>query len=407
MQQLENMMKKISQILHNITKMDTLFIGQDGNTFYHLMNHSIPAVLDYPDNAFAHINQILSHQSANNYYHYINTYDLEYMMVGIWRSSSFCGSMVVGPFISSMSIIDLIKDIISTNNLPIGERKQLEQFYQSLPVLSELEYKSLGELLVNLCGHDYIPSQQISTQTPKPSINHDRLRVSIEENKDIIESRYQTQNRLMDAMTKGDKAEVNNIVSSTLGILEFSDRIPESPIRSSKNMAFVMNTLYRVAAERGGVHPVYLHNISERFAILIERSTTLPNLKKLNVLMADEYCDLVNTFATGRYSPIVKKAVDYILLNLGSSLSLNTIANEIHVSPSHLSRKFKEETGMNLTEFINQKRVEEAKLYLQRGHISITDIAFLVGFNDLNYFSKVFKKHTSLTPSQYARRRNL
>ena len=123
--------------------------------------------------------------------------------------------------------------------------------------------------------------------------------------------------------------------------------------------------------------------------------------------MADEYCDLVNTFATGRYSPIVKKAVDYILLNLGSSLSLNTIANEIHVSPSHLSRKFKEETGMNLTEFINQKRVEEAKLYLQRGYISITDIAFLVGFNDLNYFSKVFKKHTSLTPSQYAKRRSL
>ena len=407
MQQLERMINKISQILHTITKMDTIFIGPKGNTLYQLMNHSIPSVLDHPDNDYAHINKVLCHQSSNDYYHYINTYGLEYMTVGIWRGPSFCGSMAVGPFISSMSVIDLIKDIISTNNLPIGERKQLEQFYQSLHVLSELEYKNLGELLVNLCGHDYIPSQQISTRTPKPSINPDQLRVSIEENKDIIESRYQTQNRLMDAIAKGDKAEAINILDSTLGILEFSDRTPESPIRSAKNMTIVLNTLYRMAAERGGVHPVYLHNISERFAISIERSTTLPNLKKLNVLMTDEYCDLVNTFATGRYSPIVKKTVDYILLNLGSSLLLSTIADEIHVSPSHLSRKFKEETGMNLTEFINQKRVEEAKLYLQREHISITDIAFLVGFNDLNYFSKVFKKYTLLTPSQYARRRTM
>ena len=189
------------------------------------------------------------------------------------------------------------------------------------------------------------------------------------------------------------------------GILEFSDRIPESPIRSSKNMAIVLNTLFRMAAERGGVHPVYLHNISERFAILIERTTNIPNLDKLILLMTNEYCDLVNTFATGHYSPIVKKTIDYILLNLGNSLTQSQIAEEIHVNPSYLSRKFKEETGINITEFINQKRVEEAKLYLQRGNIAVTDIAFLVGFNDLNYFSKVFKKLTSVTPSQYAKRR--
>ena len=56
---------------------------------------------------------------------------------------------------------------------------------------------------------------------------------------------------------------------------------------------------------------------------------------------------------------------------------------------------------MNIIDYINHKRVEEAKLYLQRGNKSITEIAFLVGFNDLNYFSRVFKKFTSLTPSQY------
>lgn len=180
---------------------------------------------------------------------------------------------------------------------------------------------------------------------------------------------------------------------------------PGSPIRSSKNIGFVLNTMCRIAAERGGVHPVYLHNISERYAIMIERAKTFPQLKQLYISMAEEYCELVVSVATRQYSPIVKKATEYIYLNLGSSLLLKSIAEHVHVNPSHLSRKFKEETGMTITDFINKKRVDEARLHLRRGNLSVTEVAFLVGFNDLNYFGKVFKKFTNETPSQYAKRR--
>ncbi|WP_257006129.1 helix-turn-helix domain-containing protein [Shouchella clausii] len=55
---------------------------------------------------------------------------------------------------------------------------------------------------------------------------------------------------------------------------------------------------------------------------------------------------------------------------------------------------------MNMMHYINLKRVEEAKLYLQ-GDTPITEIAFLVGFNDANYFSRVFKQIVSVTPLQY------
>lgn len=394
---------KIIQMLSSTTKMDARFIDRDGKVLFQLISHPLPPLLDNLENEYKHINQVLSAKPSNYYFHYINIYGLDYMAAGIWKNASFFGSVVLGPFISSMSIIDRIKDIISRNNLPVGERKQLEQFYQSLPVLSELEYKHLGELLVNLCGHTYISSELVSSETLLPLLNQDHLKVSIEENKDIIERRYKNQNELMDAIASGDKAAVNHLIRTISGIIEFSDRIPESPIRSSKNMGFVLNTLCRMAAEKGGVHPVYLHTISERFAILIERTANIPNLNKLVILMLNEYCDLVNTYATGRYSPIVKKAVDYIMLNLGNHLTLNRIAGEIHINPSYLSRKFKEETEINISEFINQKRVDEAKLYLRRGNISITDIAHLVGFNDLNYFSKVFKKYTAVTPSQYSR----
>ncbi|QGQ48591.1 helix-turn-helix transcriptional regulator [Metabacillus sediminilitoris] len=117
--------------------------------------------------------------------------------------------------------------------------------------------------------------------------------------------------------------------------------------------------------------------------------------------MMNEYCDAVIKNSTRHLSPVVKKAVDYIHLHLDHSLSLNEIAAILHVNSSHLSRKFKQDMNMTIIDYINQRRVEEAKLYLQRGNISITEIAFMVGFNDLNYFTRVFKKFTSFTPSQY------
>lgn len=394
---------KISHIINSTTKMDVVLTDKEGESLCKLVNHAIPSILESDDNGYKYVHEKISKKPSNSYLHYINTYGLEYITVFIQNSDAF---LTIGPFISSMSIVDRLKNIISRNRLPIGERNQLEQFYQSLPVLSELEYKHLGELLVNMCHHEFIHAQYVSTVSPKPLLDQNRLKEHAEITKDAIERRYKMEKKLLDAISKGDKEKANHIIHQASAINEFSDRIPESPLRSVKNIAFSLNTLGRFAAERGGVQPVYLHNVSERFAILIEKTTNIPGLNKLVTLMINEYCDLVNTFSSGRYSRIVKMAIDYIMLHLGQHLTLQQIAAEIHVNPSYLSRKFKEETEMTVTEFINYKRVEEAKLYLQRENITITEVAFLVGFNDLNYFSKVFKKFTSMTPSQYVHLKN-
>ncbi|MGP4039550.1 helix-turn-helix domain-containing protein [Gracilibacillus sp. D59] len=395
--------EKICQMIHSVIKLDIRFFDLDRKTHVQFVNHLFPVVLDTPESEFVPVMEILQQQPSYHSYHHVNNFGLEYIAVGVWENHSFQGCLLIGPFVSGFSILDLIKDAIADNKLPISERKHLEQFYQSLPVFSTTECESIGAMIINLCEHGLIEAKQTVSTIPKPTVNRLFSKTGIEENTRIIEHRYQHQNKLMNAISKGDKVAVNYLTHSNSFILTFSDRIPGSPIRSAKNISFTSNTLFRLAAERSGVHPVYLHNISERFAILIERTTTLPKLEKLTILMANEYCDLVNTFSTGQFSLIVKKAVDYIQLHLEEDLTLKHIAEQIHVNPSHLSRKFKVETQMTVTNFIQHKRVEEAKLYLRRGSISITDIAFMLGFNDLNYFSRVFKKWTSLTPSQYVK----
>ena len=67
----------------------------------------------------------------------------------------------------------------------------------------------------------------------------------------------------------------------------------------------------------------------------------------------------------------------------------------------NLSRKFKKETGQSLTDYINKLRIKEALYMMENHNLSITDIAYMTGFNDVNYFTKVFKKYKRMTPSSY------
>ncbi|GFR37852.1 histidine kinase [Insulibacter thermoxylanivorax] len=396
----------IMHILHSVTKMDVRLIDQSGDIFNEIIIHEIPAVLEQPKEDFKHILGVLRQHEPERFYQHISPYGLEYIASGIWEAASLAGAILLGPLLSSQEVIHRIQDIIMDHQLAVSDRQLLEEFYQSLPILSDEEHTYVGKLLGHLCQHPRVQSQQIPPAEQKPYQPVNFRAVTMEESYQIIERRYEHQNRLMDAITKGDKERVKHEVSYLLSELPaFSERIPENPIRTSKNLGFVLNTMCRIAAERSGVHPVYLHHLSERYAILVERTSTFPLLKNLFQSMVMDYCDLVISTSTGNYSAIVKKAVDYIMLNLGQPLPLQEIAEHIHVNPSHLSRKFKEDTGMTITEFINRKRIEEAALYLQRSRRSVTEVAFMVGFNDLNYFSKVFKKIMNETPTQYAKRR--
>lgn len=396
----------IVSMLHSLTKMDIRLIDKNSSTLVQIINHNIPLMLHQPEDENKHIQDVLYSEKRGRYYHYSNSSGLEYLAASLWRNQGFYGSIIIGPFISSLSAIDLVRDIIVNNQLPISELNQLEHFYEALPTLSDTEREHLGKLLAHLCIHNDISSERVSESTSRETLTHntDRHKAMLEENKQQIEQRYEYQNEIMEAITRGDKDKALSLASKLiLEIVAFSDRVPGSPIRASKNIGFVFNTMSRIAAERSGVHPVYLHHISERFAIQIEKASTLPQLKSLFLNMALEYIDLVKTVATGQFSPTVKKAMDYIQLNLSSPLLLNQIAEHVHINPSHLSRKFKEDTGMTITDFINRKRVEEAAILLRKGNISITEAAFLVGFNDLNYFGKVFKKLMKVTPSQYVK----
>lgn len=99
----------------------------------------------------------------------------------------------------------------------------------------------------------------------------------------------------------------------------------------------------------------------------------------------------------------IQKLIQYIDENYFESMSLGALAQKFHVEQSYLSRLFKREAGENLIHYINLKRIEKAKEYIIEQNRHLSEISFLVGYDDYTYFSRVFRKITGKSPSEYAR----
>ena len=162
-----------------------------------------------------------------------------------------------------------------------------------------------------------------------------------------------------------------------------------------------MNTLLRKAAERGGVHPMYLDKMSSDFAVQIEQLSSLGKIKSFMTDIFMSYCRLVKGHSAKGFSPIVKSAVIAIDTDPSAELNLHSLAQKLNVSNVYLSTIFKRETGKTVTEYIKDRRISLAKHLLKTTSLQIQTVSLHCGMTDVHYFSKLFKQITGKTPSEY------
>jgi two-component system, response regulator YesN len=102
-------------------------------------------------------------------------------------------------------------------------------------------------------------------------------------------------------------------------------------------------------------------------------------------------------------SSSVSEAIKYMENHYKEGISLDNISRYIGISPQHFSKIFKDETGINYVDWLADLRISMAKKLLNNGENTIKEICFLVGYNDPNYFSRIFKKITGISPLEYSK----
>lgn len=100
-------------------------------------------------------------------------------------------------------------------------------------------------------------------------------------------------------------------------------------------------------------------------------------------------------------SVVVKHAIAYLHQNYPRPISRQELATTVGVSKDYLSHIFQQELGLSPWEFLTRFRIQKAKRLLDTSHETITHIAAQVGFEDLSYFNRVFRKHVGCSPTAY------
>ncbi len=142
--------------------------------------------------------------------------------------------------------------------------------------------------------------------------------------------------------------------------------------------------------------------LSERYEMLRKTET----LEQLASFMICELEEMGKSFVpklsdNGYGGQLITKALEYIAAHYTENLTLQCVADTVHLSKSYFSLLFKKQTEMNFIDYLIELRIREAKRLLAQNDSRIYDVAGAAGFKDVKYFSKVFKKITGHTPVEY------
>jgi len=168
-----------------------------------------------------------------------------------------------------------------------------------------------------------------------------------------------------------------------------------------------------VSGYRNPLYSSYIDRCSEKFDI------PRKNLENTILSLKDEMPDktYVDTLITPlermlelnyikspdikRHAGIIDEVIKYVNRHYQENITLEEICKIFSRSRSSISHTFKKETGKSFREYLIQVRLNSAKALLLHSKLSVSEIAFSVGFKDSNYFSNIFKKHIGQSPRKY------
>ncbi len=345
----------------------------------------------------------------NVIYYVTDEFDCRYVCLRL-PGTGAGAALVVGPYVVQEIDRGWVEGFVAGHAANEAWIPVLEEHYRHLPVMEDERllfgaFQALGE---QLWGAHQFTTERIIRGIPETwtllSAGPDEKRQKdILDDTRMLEYRYEAENRLMQLVSQGRVQRAQLMLS---GFRQSAMERRTDPVRDVKNYTIILNTIMRKAVEQGGVHPVYIDQVSAEFARRIERTSGWDAFTALWREMAQKYCLLVKKHTMKTYSHLVQQVITKIDFDLTADLSLKALAEQLNVNASYLSAHFKRETGHTVTAYVADRRMEQAMYLLSATRLPISAVGQHCGIQDDNYFTKLFKRHTGKTPRQFRQEQN-
>lgn len=331
-------------------------------------------------------------KSSLGYYNILAAVSLD------WHHPDFIS---IGPFSTEKITNAFIHRIISDQNLDAAQAHMAAKFYDILPLadLNEVliltqhllsafipEYHTVKIVYLNYSeeSHEISPDETAFLHFTALSAEH--------------YTAYLTD--FLNALADGSTSQASQKLKV---FLDANGTFNAASLYPLKRRMHELNTFCKGKLLTTPVPPSYTLKAADSFSLQIERSTGMEQLTGLPYQMVRKYCLLVKNNSLAGYSYLIRNVIMYIHDHLEEELSLSVIAAHFQKNASFLSSQFGKETGESLTSYIHRVRIETAVQLFNTTGLSVTEVAFRVGIDNLRYFSRLFREQIGVTPREYCR----
>ncbi len=151
--------------------------------------------------------------------------------------------------------------------------------------------------------------------------------------------------------------------------------------------------------ERRGRNAAEIEKMLQNYNLL-DRIQSLQEIRQKIIEMVME-CVSTESVADANARSKIQMAIGYIQEHFAENLTVNVLAEHYGMSPNYFSSMFKKEMSRSAVNYITELRINQARELLYHSELSVVDISKKVGYEDSQYFFRVFKKYLGMTPLQY------
>lgn len=326
-----------------------------------------------------------------------------FIVVPLLRDGVMEAIIVIGPTTVISMNNEIINDLLRELNYTVTP--EWNSYLQQLPLFSTNRLNHIGILVHHLLNGIMLDITDIMEKHFRfgpQSDSSKRAEIVISDRRESLEFRgvFEIEKQLLRSIKNGDKTAFHNMTLTANydgpGILSNYNQL-----RSIKNLGIYAIALAARAAIEGGLYPEIAYTLSD---LHIQHIEDLREYSTVVAAIGDALIDFVDRVSNSKRKNISKSIAscqEYIFNHLYENIPLSVLAKKAGLQENYLSQLFKKETGMTITQFIQQEKVEEAKKMLELTSQPVTAIAAKLNFYDQTHFIKIFKRYTGLTPKKY------
>lgn len=318
-----------------------------------------------------------------------------------------CQIHMLGPFFVNASALPELKKQIRQKTISVKTQIETERVLERIPTISSSNLFQYALMLEYCVNGEYITVDQIHHQLKENEL----LTAEVSEESDSVSPDsslhlgISTIESQLLAMVEDGNLNYSSVLETAALMSSGVQMKSNTSLRRGKNSSIIFIALISRAAIRGGLAPAIAYSLCDFYTDLIENSATISELAHLNHTLYDDFVHRIYTIKHKKkqqqLSPQIITCCDYIQMHICEKISIQSLARLCGYAEYYLTKKFKKETGQSLTDYINLKKTEHAKILLRSSSDSIQEISEHLNFSSRSYFTKVFQEYTGFTPSEY------